>query len=232
MENIRKNTQLGEKLNKRVFILGAGGFARETLDVYIDLGREKDVLGFLEEDCKREGEMLNGKPIHNISYLSQFSKENKPLIIAAIGSTKRKRLIEKLKDDDHQFDTVIHPSTIYSRWVEIGEGSIVTAGVIITCQVDIGSHVILNLGVRVGHDVKIGDYVTISPGSEIMGHVTIGDEVYVGVNATIIDGIKVGNGAIVAAGAVVIENVPEMSLVAGVPAKVKKIYGSIEEKPW
>jgi sugar O-acyltransferase (sialic acid O-acetyltransferase NeuD family) len=219
-------------VDKKVFILGAGGFARETFDVYIDLGRENDVLGFLEENCQRKEEILNGKPIHDIYYLNQFSKENRPLLIAAIGSTKRRHLIEKLRNENYQFDMVIHPSAIYSRWVKIGEGSIITAGVIMTCQVDIGRHVILNLGARVGHDVKIGDYVTISPGSEIMGHVTIGDEVYVGVNATIIDGIKVGNGAIVAAGAVVIEDVPEMSLVAGVPAKVKKIYESIEEKPW
>lgn len=219
-------------MNGKVFILGAGGFARETFDVYIDAGREGDVLGFLEENCKIEGALLNGKPIHDVSHLKQFSKKSKPLLIAAIGSTKRRRLIETLEKEGYKFDTIIHPNAIYSRWVKIGEGSIITAGVIITCQVVIGHHVILNLGVRVGHDVKIGDYVTISPGSEIMGHVTMGDEVYVGVNATIIDGIKVGNGSIVAAGAVVIEDVPEMSLVAGVPAKVKKIYKSREEKPW
>jgi len=219
--------------SQKVFILGAGGFGRETLDVYIDLGRESDVLGFLEENCKREGELLNGKPIYDISYLDKFNEEkNKPLLIGAIGSTKRKRLIEKLEKKGYKFDTVIHPSTICSRWVRIGEGSIVTAGVIMTCQIDIGRHVILNLGTHVGHDVKIGDYVTISPGSEIMGRVTIGNEVYIGVSATIIEGIKVGDGAIVAAGAVVIDDVPEMSLVAGVPAKVKKIYSSVEDKPW
>jgi len=218
-------------VNKSVFILGAGGFAREAFDVYIDSGREKDVLGFLEENCKREGEMLNGKPIHDVSYLKQYSKENKPLLIAAIGSTKRKRLVEKFAEEGYKFDTIIHPSATYSRWVKIGEGTIVTPGVIMTCQVDVGRHVILNLGVHIGHDVRIGNYVTLSPGTEVMGRVIIGDEVYAGVNATIIDGIKVGNGAIIAAGAAVIEDVPEMSLVAGVPAKVKKKYKSIEEKP-
>ena len=65
-----------------------------------------------------------------------------------------------------------------------------------------------------------------------MGRVTLGEEVYVGTNATIIERVKVGNGALIAAGAVVIEDVPEMSLVAGVPAKVKKTYNSQEEKPW
>ena len=219
-------------MKESVFIVGAGGFAREILSMYVDLGREKEIGGFLEENCKREGEILIGKPIYDISHLNQFSKENKPLLITAIGTTKRRRLIEKLQDEGYRFDTVIHPDAKYSRWVKIGEGSIVTAGVIMTCQIDIGRHAILNIGVRIGHDVKIGDYVTVSPGSGIMGHVTIGNEVYIGANATITDRIRIGNGAIVAAGAAVIQDVPEMSLVAGVPAKVKKMYKSVEEKPW
>ena len=142
-------------MNDKVFILGAGGFGREVLDVYIDSGREKDVLGFLEENCQKEGELLNGKPIYDISHLSQFQRKDWPLLIGAIGSTKRKSLIVKLEKEGCRFDTVVHPSCIYSRWVKIGEGSIITAGVIMTCQVEVGQHVILNLGVRVGHDVKL-----------------------------------------------------------------------------
>jgi acetyltransferase-like isoleucine patch superfamily enzyme len=53
-----------------------------------------------------------------------------------------------------------------------------------------------------------------------------------GANATVADRITIGRGAIVAAGAVVVEDVPEMALVAGVPAVVKKLYHSQEEKPW
>ena len=214
------------------YIIGAGGFARETLDIYIDLGREKDVLGFLEENCQNDGAILNGKPVHDISYLNQINGQNKPLVIGAIGSTKRKNLLMKLEKEGYYFDTLIHPSAIRSRWVTVGAGSIVTPGVIMTCQIEIGRHVILNLGTQIGHDVKIGDYSTLSPGVEVMGHVNLGDEVYVGTNATIVDRIKVGNGAIIAAGAVVTKDVPEMSLVAGVPAAVKKVYKSREEKPW
>jgi sugar O-acyltransferase (sialic acid O-acetyltransferase NeuD family) len=219
-------------LKKQIFILGAGGFARNTLDLYIDLGREEEVLGFLEENCQRERQILNGKPIHDVSCLNGFPAEARPLLIAAIGSSKRRRLIEELERKGFQFDTVVHPNVIRSRWMKIGEGSIVTPGVIFNPNVEIGRHVIINLGSHISHDVKVGDYATIQPGAEIMGRVTIGDEVMVGVNATIIENLKVGKGAIVAAGAVVIEDVPEMSLVAGVPAKVKKIYASSEEKPW
>ena len=40
-----------------VFILGAGGFGREILDFYNDLGRNDDVIGFLDEDPKIEGNL-------------------------------------------------------------------------------------------------------------------------------------------------------------------------------
>jgi sugar O-acyltransferase (sialic acid O-acetyltransferase NeuD family) len=218
---------------KQVFIIGAGGFARETFDVYIDLNREEDVLGFLEENCKKDGEMLNGRPIHDISYFNSFNKpKNEFLLIGAMGSTKRRRLLTRLENEGFQFDTIIHKSVIKSRWVKIGAGSIITPGVIMTCQVELGRHVIVNLGVRIGHDVTIGNFTTLSPGVEIMGCAALGEQVYVGTNATVIDHVKVGNGAIIAAGAVVTKDVLEMALVAGVPAEVKKIYRTEPEKPW
>jgi sugar O-acyltransferase (sialic acid O-acetyltransferase NeuD family) len=219
-------------MKKEVFILGAGGFGREVLNVYIDSGREKEVLGFLEDNPDMNGKIINEKPVYHVNYLNKFPNDKKPLLIVAVGSTKRKKMIERLTNEGYKFDTVIHPSCVYSQWVEIGEGSVLTAGVIITSQVQIGKHVILNLGAHVGHDVKIGDYSTISPSAEIMGNVSLGNTVYVAVNATIIEGINVGAGAVIGAGAVVIKDVPEMSLVAGVPAKVKKIYNNVEEKPW
>lgn len=220
------------RMSRRVCILGAGGLARETFDIYIDLGRENEVLGFLEEHCKREGTILNERPVNDISYLTRFSGRNKPYLIAAIGSTKRKRLIVELEEESWKFDTVVHPSAIHSKWVRIGEGSIVAAGTIMTCQVNIGRHVILNLGVRVGHDVNIGDFCTISPGACIMGRVNVGVGAFVGSNATLVNDVTVGDYALVAAGAVVVDDVPELSLVAGVPAKVKKAYESLDQRPW
>jgi sugar O-acyltransferase (sialic acid O-acetyltransferase NeuD family) len=218
-------------LRNKVFILGAGGMARETFDIYIDLDREQDVLGFLEENCKRQGEKLNGRPIDDIIRLNCI-KAKQPLLIGAMGSTKRRRLLEKLDAAGYKFDTVIHPRTIYSRWVKFGDDVIVAPGVILTCQIGIGRHVIINFGANIGHDARIGDFSTISPGARIMGGVTIGEEVFVGVNATIIDHVSVGDGAIIGAGAVVTKDVPELTMVAGVPARIKKKYASKEEKPW
>ena len=50
--------------------------------------------------------------------------------------------------------------------------------------------------------------------------IKIGDNVWIGSNATILQGVTIRNGAIIGANAVVTKNVPENTIVAGVPARV------------
>lgn len=52
--------------------------------------------------------------------------------------------------------------------------------------------------------------------------VTIGDDVWIGARAVILPGVSIGDHAVVAAGAVVLRDVPAWSVVAGVPAVVKR----------
>ena len=52
--------------------------------------------------------------------------------------------------------------------------------------------------------------------------VVIGDDVWIGANAVILPGVTIGRHVVVAAGAVVTKDVPENTIVAGVPAKVIK----------
>jgi acetyltransferase-like isoleucine patch superfamily enzyme len=52
--------------------------------------------------------------------------------------------------------------------------------------------------------------------------VIIGDDVWIGANAVILPGVTIGRHCVVAAGAVVTKDVPDNTLVGGVPAKVIK----------
>ena len=52
--------------------------------------------------------------------------------------------------------------------------------------------------------------------------VHIGDDVWIGANAVVLPGVTIGNHSVVAAGAIVTKDVPQGSLVAGVPAKILK----------
>ena len=72
-----------------------------------------------------------------------------------------------------------------------------------------------------GSPVVLGDRVTV--GHRVVLHgCTIEDDALIGMGAVVLNGAVIGRGAVVAAGAVVTAGtqVPEMALVAGVPAKV------------
>lgn len=52
--------------------------------------------------------------------------------------------------------------------------------------------------------------------------VTIGNDVWIGANATILPGVTIGRHCVVAAGSVVTKDVPDYTVVAGVPARIMK----------
>ena len=54
------------------------------------------------------------------------------------------------------------------------------------------------------------------------GGVEIGDDVWIGCGSQIMAGVKIGNGAVIAAGSVVTKDVPDNTVVAGIPAKFIK----------
>src|SRR5690606_26336116 len=78
-------------------------------------------------------------------------------------------------------------------------------------------------------DATIGEKTNIGAGTITCNYdgknknpTTIGDRVKIGSDTMLVAPVKVGDDSITAAGSVVIEDIPERSLVAGVPAKVKK----------
>lgn len=58
--------------------------------------------------------------------------------------------------------------------------------------------------------------------SLVPGHIHIKKNAWIGANVTILAGVTIGENAVVAAGAVVSKDVPDNSVVGGIPAKVIK----------
>ena len=89
-------------------------------------------------------------------------------------------------------------------------------------EIIMGDDVVLSPHVLVTTDSLKHDTKTL-PFPHISKPIIIKDGAWVGAGATILQGVTIGKDAVVAAGAVVREDVPAGSLVAGVPAKVKRM---------
>lgn len=79
--------------------------------------------------------------------------------------------------------------------------------------------------VAISHDVTIMDsdaHKGLWEGYEKTKPIKIGNHVWIGTRVTILKGVTIGDNAIIAAGSVVTKDVPNNTIVAGVPAKVIK----------
>lgn len=121
-----------------------------------------------------------------------------------------------------RFETLIHPTAVISPAVEIGEGVIVNAGAIIASHVALGRYLLVNRGATVGHDGRLDEFTNIGPGANLASNVHVERGAAVGISATVVEDLTIGEYAYVAGGAMVIRDVEPGTLVAGVPAVVKK----------
>lgn len=207
---------------KDIVIIGGGGFAKEVVWLANDCNR--NVIGILDDAMETHGTQLQG-----VSVLGQISKwQEYPdcEFVIAIGSPRvRQKVFNKmLKFGQPNFATLIHPSVKYSNTVNIGDGSIICAGTIITVDVLLGMHNILNLNVTVGHECEFGNFVTVAPMVAISGNVKLNDLVEVGTGAVIRQGLTIGDGSMLGMGGILTKSIPERTIFAGNPAKnLKKI---------
>lgn len=203
-------------------IIGAGRHAAELYCLMEDLGQAAEVEGFAK-DTVLPGENFMSKPVISIEELLTRKEKLKPDVIVAIGDVEaNKRISGMLRDNGFIFFNVIHKGINMSRFRAMGTGVYIADGTVITVNISLGDNVILNNGCTVSHDCTIGNYVNISPGCHVAGWVTIEDDVFVGTGASFIPRVRVGKGSVVAAGACVTKDVPPYTMVAGVPAVVKK----------
>ncbi len=110
----------------------------------------------------------------------------------------------------------------YGQNIKVGKGVFINSG---CCFQDQG-------GIEIGDDALIGQQVVIATlnhdldpekrANMFPAPVKIGKRVWIGAHATVCPGVTVGDNSVVAAGAVVTKDVPENSVVAGVPAKIIK----------
>lgn len=192
----------------KLALIGAGGFANEV-KAYLGV----ELMCFVDEEYYKP----NNK---NILPLSKFDPQEYKVLVAIGDSKLRKDIISRLPKDTKYFTYKHHSVQIIGGDVEIGDGSILCAGVIITTNCQIGKHTQLNSHTYIGHDSVIGDYFTTAPGAKVSGNCNIGDCVYMGTNSSIRQKINVCDDVTLGLNCGVVKDIVEPGTYVGVPAKL------------
>lgn len=100
--------------------------------------------------------------------------------------------------------------------VEIGAGTTVDRGTIAPTR--IGSGTKIDNQVQIGHNVGVGRDCLLCGQSGVAGSTMLGDRVILGGKVGVADHLKIGSDVVIAAGSLVAGNVPDRSVLMGIPA--------------
>lgn len=115
----------------------------------------------------------------------------------------------------------------FGRNLHFGKRVFVNAG----CHFQDQGGVFIGDGALIGHNVVFATVDHDLDPTSRRNHyapIRLGNNVWIGANVVITKGVTIGDGAVVAAGAVVTKDVPEMTVVGGVPAKVLRTLKAAE----
>ena len=211
---------------KDLYIVGIGDFCREVIWLVERINKFKltwNLKGLIVDNFRSYKNSENKYfVVGNYTY---FGKIDNECWVVCVNSrpTEREKIVNELKKFPNvRFATLVDPSVILSDTVEIGEGSIICAGTIITVDIAIGEHVIINLDCTIGHDSIIEDFVTINPSVNVSGKVCVKSGCEIGTGTHIIQGKHIGSNTIIGAGATVVSDIPDKCVAVGCPAKPVK----------
>ena len=193
----------------RLVIIGASGHGKVIADIAI-LNGYKDIV-FLDDDENIKscaGFPVVGRVADGIGMTGDK--------IVAIGNAVTRERIQAGLDNAV---TLIHPSAVISRRVQIGKGTVIMAGAVINSDSVVGDGCIINTGSSLDHDCVIEDYAHVSVGAHIAGTVTVGKRAWIGAGAVVINNLNICGDCMVGAGTVVVRDISEAGTYVGVPAK-------------
>jgi sugar O-acyltransferase (sialic acid O-acetyltransferase NeuD family) len=208
-------------------VYGCSGFGREVMPVVADQSDEASDFGCPPKiyfvDDNPVAEIVNGYKVLSWERFSGL-EGNKKVVIAIASSSARRSLHSKILGSSVDVLSVIAHNVVIYDQVQIGEGSVITSGCILTSNISVGACFHANINSYVAHDCVIGDYVTFAPCVKCNGNVIIEDDVYVGTGAIIKQGrpgrpLIIGKSAKIEAGSYVTKSVSPGETVFGYPAR-------------
>ena len=208
-------------MNEDLLLIGAGGLAREVLEI-TRLLQGTTVSGILDDNETLIGTSISGVPVlGKISEIDKFPN-CRVLICVANSKNPRRRLeiANQINIDPDRYFLAIHPTASIGASVKIGRGTIILSMCSVTADVVIGQHCVIMPNVVMTHDDIIGNGSTFGAGCTISGNVVIGEGAYIGSGAHVRERLQIGSGSVVGMGSSVLRDVPSNEVWAGSPARL------------
>jgi len=210
---------------RELYIVGTSGLAKEMAQ----LARQADPdqkrwnrFVFVAEDESRLGQTLSLGCIGLTD--AELARLGEPAqVVIGVGYPRARRAIaQRLRANPAlSFPNLIHPGVeLDEQLVTLGEGNVITKGVVLTCDIQIGDFNLVNWNSTIGHDTTIGSYNVINPGASVSGRVVIGDGCMLGTGCRLLETLTVASETVIGAGAVVTRPIATAGTYVGVPARL------------
>lgn len=209
-------------IKKKLVLVGGGGHCKSVIEVAESVGYE--IKGILDVPDEVGKEILSGHKIIGIDNdIPQYVDECNFVITVGFikNPTLRMNLFKKVKDAGGTLQTIVASTAHFSKYAEIGEGSVIMHNAFVNAGAKIGENCIINTFVDIEHDVEIGNQCHISTGTMVNGECKIGDNCFIGSQSVCANCIEIGSDIIVGAGSVVRKSIHTKGIYAGNPALLK-----------
>lgn len=197
-----------------VLLVGASGLAREVIAAGIT-----GVVGILDDDVDLHDSEMAGIPV--LGGLTVAVDRPEQLLVCVGPSARRRHVVrrfEKFGVAPDRYATYVARSARIGSTSDVGAGSILLDGVVVTADATLGRHTVVMPNCTITHDDVLEDFTTLAAGVSLGGSVRIREAAYIGMNASVRQRVTVGAAATVGMGAVVLTDVPDDQTWAGVPA--------------
>lgn len=206
---------------KGLLIIGAGGHGKVIADIASALGKW-DRIAFVDDKYPDLTQVLDWPVIGDMEDFRKHREEYPDVFVAVGDNAVRQKITTWSEEAGFHLPTLIHPRAAVSRLAVIGAGTVINSQSAVNANAKIGKGCIVNTGATVGHDCILSDFVHVAPGASLAGETEIGEGCWIGMRSAVIEQLSVGRGVVIGAGAVVIRNIPDNSLVVGIPARIVK----------
>ena len=208
---------------RSIIIIGSGGYAQELAWIIDDINARTptwDLLGYIDPKFpERKGRTLYDRPILG-GYEAKTSLPGAVCFACGIGTPSVRRAETRAAEAlGWQPASLIHPTVLLAKHVEIGAGTVIGAGSAVAPYARLGRHCALNLQVTIGHDSIIGDFSVFSPGARVSGRSELGEAVYLGNNASVYNGRKMGADSTLGANSFLLTDLAAGKSAIGIPAR-------------